>query len=85
MVLAIFNGIISMRIIFITALTNLFLVALIMFSCRWVAIARPTKKWMGNRFFKRLYKLHTYLWWFLAASLIIHATFALAALGFPFK
>jgi hypothetical protein len=73
------------RIIFITAVVNLGLVLTIMLSCRWVPVARLTKSWMNRPAFKRLYKYHTYLWWWLLASIIVHAVFAIGRVGIPFR
>ena len=83
--MTVFFGVVGIRVIFVTGLTNLFFGLLLLFSCRWVPLARITKGLQKFKAYKYYYRWHTYLWWFFWISVAIHVPFAISYVGFPFK
>ncbi len=71
------------KIIFSLGIVNLVTVILLLASCRWLPMARLGKNVMKNRYYKSFYKYHSYLWYVLGVSIVIHASLAIAFYGFP--
>ena len=65
------------NIILVTALINAITVLLLFFTCRFVPSVKIAKPLMNKKWFKTLYKYHSYIWWILTPSVLIHATMAL--------
>jgi hypothetical protein len=64
------------NIILVTAIINVVAVLAIFVSCRFVPglnLTKPVTKW---RWFRYLYKNHSYVWWLLAPSFLVHASLA---------
>jgi len=66
------------NIILITAIINLIGVLVLFFTSRFIPGLRLTKPLMQQRWHKVLYKYHSYVWWVLGPSILIHACLALA-------
>jgi cytochrome b561 len=47
------------------------------FTCRFIPTFNLTKPLVNNKWFKTLHKYHTYIWWLLGPSVLIHAVIAL--------
>ena len=60
------------NIILVTGIINLVFVLLLFFTCRFIPRAKMTKSWINQKWFKRLYRYHTYFWWVLIPSVLIH-------------
>ncbi|MFH1032636.1 MAG: hypothetical protein V1767_08770 [Chloroflexota bacterium] len=71
------------RLIFILGIINLATGILIFFSCRCLPGWKLGKSLMKNQTYQRFFKYHCYIWAVFWPSLIIHATLALIALGWP--
>jgi len=56
----------------ITAIINGVAIFIIFFSCRFIASNRLTKNWMLSGFYNQLYKFHSFFWWLLIPSVIVH-------------
>jgi choline-glycine betaine transporter len=82
--MTVFLSVVGIRIIFITGLTNLFFGLLVLFSCRWVPIARITRPFSKSRGYQRFFRLHNYFWWLFWISIAVHVPFAISYVGFPF-
>lgn len=82
--MTVFLSAVGIRIIFITGLTNLFFGLLVLFSCRWVPMAKLTKGLQKFNAYKRYFRLHNYFWWLFWISIAIHIPFAISYVGFPF-
>jgi cytochrome b561 len=65
------------NVILVTALINIVLILLLFFTCRFIPSVKMTKSLVEKKWFKRLYKYHSYIWWILAPSVLIHAVIAL--------
>jgi len=65
------------NIILITAVINLIGVLAVFFTCRFIPIWKLTKPLENKKWYKSLYKYHTYVWWILVPSVLIHAVIAL--------
>jgi cytochrome b561 len=65
------------NVILVTALINIVLVLLLFFTCRFIPSVKMTKSLVGKKWFKLLYKYHSYVWWILVPSVLIHAVIAL--------
>jgi cytochrome b561 len=47
------------------------------FTCRFIPTFNLTKPLVNKKWFKTIYKYHTYIWWLLGPSVLIHAVIAL--------
>ena len=65
------------NIILVTALINIVTVLLLFFTCRFIPTFNLTKPLVNKKWFKTIYKYHTYIWWLLGPSVLIHAVIAL--------
>ena len=65
------------NIILVTALINLISVLLLFFTCRFVPRFKTTRPLIDKNWFKWLYRYHSYVWWLLAPSVLIHAVIAI--------
>jgi len=65
-------------IILVTAVINAVGVLLIFFSCRFIPVLNFAKPITQKIWFKSLYKYHSYVWWLLIPSFLIHLVIALA-------
>jgi cytochrome b561 len=65
------------NVILVTALINIVLILLLFFTCRFIPRVKMTKSMVEKKWFKLLYKYHSYLWWILVPSVLIHAVIAL--------
>lgn len=73
-----------MRLLFITGLINLVLLTLIFLSCRLTLRSRLLNRMARTKWFKAFYAAHTYFWWVLYASLLVHIVLAFWTFGYPF-
>jgi hypothetical protein len=60
-------------IVLITAIINLICVILLFFTCRFIPGLNLTNPLMRMNWYKPVYKYHSYIWWLLAPSVLIHA------------
>ena len=65
-------------IILVTAIINAVGVLAIFFSCRLISTLNFTKPLMQKDWFKSFYKYHSYFWWLLIPSFLIHLIIALS-------
>jgi hypothetical protein len=65
------------NIVLVTALINVIGIIVIFFSCRFVPSARLTKSLAQHRWHKFIYKYHSYTWWVLAPSILVHVAIAI--------
>ena len=65
------------NIILITAIVNIVAVLIVFFTCRFVPALRLTKPLTKKKWFIQLYRYHSYVWWLLAPSVLIHAILAI--------
>jgi hypothetical protein len=65
------------NIILVTALINVVAVLLLFFTCRFVPSVKIARPLMNKKWFKTCYKYHSYIWWVLAPSVLIHAVIAI--------
>jgi cytochrome b561 len=80
----IFHTVFAARLILILGILNLVTGSLLLFTCRIVPALRVAKNLMQNSFYKNIYRFHAYLWWIFWISVIVHAVFAISAMGWPF-
>ena len=60
------------NIILVTGIINLVFVLLLFFTCRFIPRSKLTKSWINQKWFKLLYRYHSYFWWVLIPSVLIH-------------
>jgi hypothetical protein len=65
------------NIVLITAILNIVAVLVVFSTCRFVPALHLTKPLTNKKWFKLLYKYHSYVWWLLMPSVAIHATLAI--------
>jgi hypothetical protein len=61
------------NVILVTGIINLALILILFFTCRFIPSVRLTKSLTNHKWFRLLYKYHSYLWWVLIPSVLIHA------------
>jgi hypothetical protein len=60
------------NIILVTGIINLVFVLLLFLTCRFIPRSALTKSWINQKWFKLLYRYHSYFWWVLIPSVLIH-------------
>ena len=78
-----FQSLTAARVIFVLGILNFVLIVLILSSCRCVSGSRIGGRLMKQRFYKRCFAKHCYLWYVLCSSVVIHAFFAIMFMGWP--
>lgn len=78
------STIVMLRIVFITAMVNIAFLLLILFSCRCMNMWKISSGLNKHAWFKRIFKMHCYLWYIFLPSVLVHAVFAVRVLGVPF-
>ncbi len=71
------------RLLFILGIVNLLAGLLIFFSCRCLPGSRIGGNLMKHPAYQRFFKLHCHIWKVFWSSVIIHASLALAIIGWP--
>ncbi|RJQ39888.1 MAG: hypothetical protein C4555_02460 [Dehalococcoidia bacterium] len=82
--MSIFQSVLAARLIFILGILNLLSLAAIFATCRCLPASRFGKGLMENRFYRKIFKYHCYVWYVLWVSVIVHAFFAIMFAGIPF-
>jgi hypothetical protein len=65
-------------VILVTGIINIVLILVVFLSCRFFPSARIAQSMVKAKWYKGIYRYHSYLWWVLMPSVIIHAFFAIA-------
>lgn len=60
------------NVILVTGIINLVFVLLLFLTCRFISRSALTKSWINQKWFKLLYGYHSYFWWVLIPSVLIH-------------
>ena len=63
--------------ILVTALINIVTVLFLFFTCRFIPSFKITRPLVNKKWFKLLYKYHSYVWWLAVPSVLIHGVVAL--------
>ncbi|MFH1169563.1 MAG: hypothetical protein V1691_02600 [Chloroflexota bacterium] len=71
------------RLLFVLGIVNLSTGLLIFFSCRCLPGSRFGGNLMKHTAYQRFFKLHCHIWKIFWPSVIIHASLALAVIGWP--
>jgi hypothetical protein len=78
-----FQSVTAARVVFFLGILNFVLILLIFFSCRCVSGSKSGSRLMTQRFYKRFFAKHCYLWYIFWLSVTIHAFFAIMYLRWP--
>ena len=78
-----FQSLTAARVIFVLGILNFVLIVLILSSCRCVSGSSIGGRLMKQRFYKRFFAKHCYLWYVLCPSVVVHAFFAIMFMGWP--
>jgi len=78
-----FHSAVTAKLIFYLGILNLIALVFLFITCRCLPMSRVGKNLMTNRYYKKLYKYHCYLWYILGISVIIHASLAIIFYGIP--
>ena len=79
----VFDSVAVARLILFLGIFNFILILLIFLSCRCLPGSRIGGILMKDRWYKRFFGNHCYLWAILWPSVILHAFFAAMFLGWP--
>ena len=60
------------NVILITGIINLIGILAVFFTCRFVPVWNFTKRLESQKWYKSIYKYHSYIWWVLIPSVLIH-------------
>jgi hypothetical protein len=66
------------NIILITAIINIAGVLYIFLTCRFIPVLKFAKPLTNKSWFKSWYKTHSYVWWLLMPSILVHFVIAIA-------
>ena len=80
----IFHAAWTARLIFSLGIINIVTGLFVFFTCRCLPGLTLTKPLMQYAWYKKLYKLHCYVWWIFWISVIVHAVFAIGLYAVPF-
>jgi hypothetical protein len=64
-------------IVLITAIINIVCLLLLFFTCRFIPRLRLTNPLAQKRWYKPMYKFHSYIWWLFIISVAVHAILAI--------
>jgi hypothetical protein len=65
------------NIVLVTAIINVVGLLFVFFTCRFIPALHLADRLAHARWYKPIYKIHSYLWWMLVPSALIHGIIAL--------
>ncbi len=76
--MGIFTSPIADTVMLVTGIINGVTVLLLFFTCRFVPRFKLTGSLIHKSWYRPLYKYHTYIWWVLLPSVIVHVIFTVS-------
>ena len=62
----------TLQIMFVSGITNIIFLILVLFSCRCIGFWRLTSKMLYNKKFQLFYKYHCWYWYGFIISVLVH-------------
>ncbi len=74
----------GVKILFLAGITNILFLLLTFFSCRCLMGPKITRWLAQQKWFRKFYGWHCFMWWGFFISVIIHTILAFYLFGSPF-
>lgn len=80
---SILDPVLSLKVLFLLGISNLFLLCLVFMSCRCLIGTALFNRLMKHEWYKKFFDFHCMLWKLFALSVFFHAAIAIALFGNP--